>query len=402
MSRAPRSEHAKRSWGDDDSATPILHVDMDAFFVSVELLDRPDLRGKAVAVGGRERGVVSAASYEARRYGVNSAMPVGKAYKLCPHLIMLPGNYPKYQEVSSSIMAILGSYTPLLEKLSIDEAFLDVSGARKLFGSPREIAREARTRIRQEVGVPASVGIAATKHVAKIASSHAKPDGVLLIPAAATKDFLSELPVGALWGVGDKLRERLERMGAQSVGDLIDLGRDRLIRTFGASTGSHLYDLATGIDRRVVTPTRVEKSVGKENTFFEYVHGRIELEKVLLAQAHEVARRLRARGWAARTVVLKLRLADFTTVTRSLTLSQPSSVALELFESGRSLLRQLPIEGGVRLLGLRAEQLVGEGEGIQLSFDDDPRRANAEAVMDAVARKFGKGALRPASLLDNP
>ncbi|MCF2705691.1 DNA polymerase IV [Arcanobacterium haemolyticum] len=400
MSKAPRSAAAKRSWGDDDSATPILHVDMDAFFVSVELLDRPDLRGKPVAVGGKERGVVSAASYEARAYGVNSAMPVGKAYRLCPQLIMLPPRMARYSEASRKIMAILGEVTPLIEQVSVDEAFLDVSGAVKLFGSPVTIAHMIRRRIRAEVGVPASVGIAATKHVAKIASAHAKPDGLLLIPESATQEFLDGLPVGALWGVGDRARERLNVQGVETVGDLVATGRERLVKLFGSATGNHLYDLATGIDRRPVATTRIEKSIGREETFFDHVSDRAELEKVLLAQCHDTARRLRAKGFVARSVAIKVRFADFTTITRSATLAQATNVASELYEAVRELLSSVSIRGeGLRLLGMRADQLASPSDGIQLAFDDDPRRAQAEAVMDAVHSKFGRGALRPGSLV---
>ena len=246
MSRAPRSTQARRDWGSDDSGTPILHVDMDAFFVSVELMDRPELAGKPVAVGGKERGVVSAASYEARTYGVNSAMPVGQAFRRCPQLIMLPPNGARYSAVSKQVMAILRDITPLVEQVSVDEAFLDVSGARRLFGSPVQIAMDLRQRVRTEVGVPASVGIAATKHVAKVASAHAKPDGLLLIPESATTRFLHSLPVGALWGVGEKTRERLEIQGVETVADLANLGKERLIRILGRAGGTHLYELAMG------------------------------------------------------------------------------------------------------------------------------------------------------------
>lgn len=400
MSRAPRSEQARRDWGSDDSRTPILHVDMDAFFVSVELLDRPDLAGKPVAVGGQERGVVSAASYEARSHGVNSAMPVGQAFRRCPQLIMLPPNGARYAAVSRRVMGILRDVTPLVEQVSVDEAFLDVSGARKLFGSPVQIGAMLRGRIRSEVGVPASVGIAATKHVAKVASAHAKPDGLLLIPEAATKEFLHSLPVGALWGVGEKTRERLEVQGVETVGDLAALGKERLIRILGRAGGSHLHDLAMGIDPRQIVTGREEKSIGREVTFFDHVSDRAELEHVLLSQAHDTARRLRARGLFAGTVAIKVRFADFSTITRSATLAQASNVAQELYERARRLLEAIRIPpDGLRLLGLRAEQLSTGGGGVQLAWDDDPRRAEAENVMDLVGQKFGAGAIRPASLL---
>ena len=400
MSRAPRSATARRSWGDDDSATPILHVDMDAFFVSVELMHYPELRGKPVAVGGKERGVVSAASYEARTYGVNSAMPVGKAYKLCPGLIMLPPRHGLYGEVSRQVMSILSDVTPLLEQVSVDEAFLDVSGARKLFGSPVDIARHLRERIRREVGVPASVGIAATKHVAKVASAHAKPDGMLLIPESATLEFLHSLPVGALWGVGERTRERLEVAGVDTVGELAGLGKARLERLLGKAGGAHLYALAMGIDPRQVTVSHIEKSIGREETFFTHVTDRAELDRVLLAQAHDTARRLRKKGFLARTVAIKVRFADFTTITRSLTLGQPTALANDIYRAARSLLDGVKIGAdGVRLLGLRAEQLQDGASEVQLAFDDDPRREIAESVMDGALARFGKDAVQPASLV---
>ena len=400
MSRAPRSATARRSWGDDDSATPILHVDMDAFFVSVELMHYPELRGKPVAVGGKERGVVSAASYEARTYGVNSAMPVGKAYKLCPGLIMLPPRHGLYGDVSRQVMSILSDVTPLLEQVSVDEAFLDVSGARKLFGSPVDIARHLRERIRREVGVPASVGIAATKHVAKVASAHAKPDGILLIPESATLEFLHSLPVGALWGVGERTRERLEVAGVDTVGELAGLGQARLERLLGKAGGAHLYALAMGIDPRQVTVSHIEKSIGREETFFTHVTDRAELDRVLLAQAHDTARRLRKKGFLARTVAIKVRFADFTTITRSLTLGQPTALANDIYRAARSLLDGVKIGAdGVRLLGLRAEQLQDGASEVQLAFDDDPRREIAESVMDGALARFGKDAVQPASLV---
>ena len=400
MSRAPRSATARRSWGNDDSATPILHVDMDAFFVSVELMHYPELRGKPVAVGGKERGVVSAASYEARTYGVNSAMPVGKAYKLCPGLIMLPPRHGLYGDVSRQVMSILSDVTPLLEQVSVDEAFLDVSGARKLFGSPVDIARHLRERIRREVGVPASVGIAATKHVAKVASAHAKPDGMLLIPESATLEFLHSLPVGALWGVGERTRERLEVAGVDTVGELAGLGQARLERLLGKAGGAHLYALAMGIDPRQVTVSHIEKSIGREETFFTHVTDRAELDRVLLAQAHDTARRLRKKGFLARTVAIKVRFADFTTITRSLTLGQPTALANDIYRAARSLLDGVKIGAdGVRLLGLRAEQLQDGASEVQLAFDDDPRREIAESVMDGALARFGKDAVQPASLV---
>ncbi|MDY5153890.1 DNA polymerase-4 [Actinobaculum suis] len=400
MSRGPRVKSARHSWGTDDSDTPILHVDMDAFFVAVELLDHPELRGRPVAVGGQERGVVAAASYEARECGVNSAMPVGLAYRRCPQLVMLPVRGEKYQAVSARIMDILRQVTPAVEQVSVDEAFLDVSGARRLFGSPVEIAQMIRAQIRAQEGVPASVGIAATKHVAKIASAQAKPDGWMLISAAQTLPFLHSLPVGVLWGVGDRTRERLDREGVDTVGDLVRLGPERLIRVLGQAAGTHLYELAMGHDPRPVETTREEKSMGRETTFFEHVAERTQLHQVLLAHAHDAARRLRQAGLAARTVSIKVRFADFRTITRSATFDQPTQVAQDLYDRAVELLRPIEIRPpGLRLLGLRAEQLCPEGEGVQLAFDDDARRSAAEKTMDSIRARFGDSVLSPASLL---
>ncbi|MGO1591188.1 DNA polymerase IV [Ancrocorticia sp.] len=400
MSRAPRASWARRNWGTDDSNTPILHVDMDAFFVSVELLDRPELAGQPVAVGGAERGVVSAASYEARTYGVNSAMPVGQAKRLCPQLLMLPPNGERYREVSRAVMSILDDYTPLREQVSVDEAFLDVSGARRIFGSPVRIAQSMRERIRSEQGVPASVGIAATKHVAKIASAHAKPDGLLLIPQEATLPFLHTLPVGSLWGVGERTRERLDKQGVERVGDLAALGEHRLTKLLGDAQGKHLYALAMGVDPRPVTPSHAEKSIGKEVTLFERVSERSQIEAILLDQAHATARRLRERELLARSVAIKVRFGDFTTISRSKALASPSNVAQDIYLAAKRLLEGVNIPAdGLRLIGLRAEQMVRVGEGIQTAWDDDPRRLKAEGVMDLVGQKFGHGAIAPASLL---
>ncbi len=423
MSRAPRSKEARRFWGDDDSDVGMLHVDMDAFFVSVELLDRPELAGKPVAVGGAERGVVSAASYEAREFGVNSAMPVARALRACPHLTMIPPRHDRYSEVSRQIMDILHDVTPLVEKLSVDEAFLDVGGARRLMGGPVRIAKDLRARIRREVGVPASVGIAATKHVAKIASAHAKPDGLLLIPRSATIAFLHGLPVGALWGVGEKTRARLANQGIETVGELADAGPERLTRILGRAHGTHLYRLAMGQDPRPVQTSREEKSIGKEVTFFEHVADRGKLEKILLAQAHATARRLRRAGLTARTVAIKVRFADFTTITRSTTFARPTDLAADLYTGAKRLFDSVAVsDDGLRLLGLRAEQTIDPREGIQLALgadsDDEawafggesdegihqafgvnPRLERAEAALDRICDKFGPSFAGPGSLI---
>ncbi|MFC7405348.1 DNA polymerase IV [Georgenia alba] len=401
MSRAPRSAAARRSWGEDDSGCTILHVDMDAFFVSVELLDRPELRGKPVIVGGETRGVVAAASYEARRFGIHSAMPSARARMLCPELIALPGRHARYGEVSREVMSVLGEVTPELEQVSIDEAFLDVAGALRRLGSPTTIARGIRREIRTRVGVPASVGVAGTKHVAKLASTHAKPDGLLLVPLAATVEFLRSLPVGALWGVGEKSGEVLERHGIDTVAELADTPLPTLHRILGVAAGQRLHELAWGHDPRPVRRTREEKSIGTESTFARDITDRAELERVLLRQAHACAVRLRAARVLTGRVAIKVRHADFTTLSRSHTLTAPTDLAHDVYVAARDLLAEVPIPAaGIRLLGVRAERLTDGGEGVQPTLDEDPHLALAERAMDGVRARFGSRVLQPASLLD--
>lgn len=400
MSRAPRSQKGRQYWGDDDSATPILHIDMDAFFASVEIMDNPELAGKPVAVGGLHRGVVSAASYEARSFGVQSAMPVGLAYRKCPQLIMLPVRMERYAEVSRQIMSIFHEITPYVEKLSIDEAFLDVSGAQRLFGSPVQIGKLLRKRIGKEVGVPASVGIAATKHIAKIASAHAKPDGLLLIPQSASLDFLHILPIGALWGVGEKTEMKLKRNAIETIGDLAHHDFEKLVRLVGSAHAHHLYDLAWGRDEREVVVERIEKSFGVERTFYEPLTGRDDIVPILLAQAHEIAARARASGEVGSTLVLKVRFADFSSLTRSSTFTQATNVAGEMYEAAVQLLDGVAIPAsGIRLIGLRLQKLARIHEGVQLVLGGDTRRADAESVLDTVRSRFGKEAATPATLL---
>ncbi|QQM68026.1 DNA polymerase IV [Actinomyces weissii] len=401
MSRAPRSAQARRSWGDDDSATPILHVDMDAFFASVELLEHPELVGRPVVVGGQDgHGVVCAASYEARAYGVSSAMPMGRALRLCPQAVVLPVRHSLYSAFSRRVMAVLGEVTPLVEQLSVDEAFLDVSGARRRMGSPVQIAQWIRAQVRERTGLPASVGVAATKFLAKTASSHAKPDGLLLVPEPATREFLDLLPVGALWGVGERSAQVLARWGIEDVRTLARTEPERLEKILGRAAGRHLWQLSRGIDPRPVRPTREEKSVGTESTFYQTVTDPEHARLVVLDQCHQVAARLRAGGLRARTVAVKVRGADFRTLTRSRTLPASTDLAAQMWPTVEALLRSVPVPGGgYRLLGVRAEGLERVGEGVQLLLDEDPRAGQAERAVDAVNRRWGRGALLPASLL---
>ena len=384
----------------DDSATPILHVDMDAFFVSVELLKRPDLRGKPVLVGGTAgRGVVAAASYEARRFGVNSAMPMSIALQRCPNAVVLRGDYASYSKYSKQVMAIFEQITPLVEPLSIDEAFLDVSGARRLHGSPAEIAWTIRERVRAETGLTCSIGVAATKYVAKVASSRAKPDGMLVVPAVDTVAFLHPLPVSALWGVGRVTEESLLRLGLRTVGDVAAMPHDALERAVGPALAARLRRLANGVDPRDVHTVRVEKSIGHENTFGHDLTDPVEIRRELLRLADNVAVRLRKAGLVGRTVVLKLRYGDFRTVTRSRTLAEPTDVARRIYDEASDALAELIGDGErVRLIGVRAEHLRASGTGAML-WDPDEEWRDAERTIDEVTAKFGKGAVRPATLV---
>ncbi|WP_399542688.1 DNA polymerase IV [uncultured Arthrobacter sp.] len=380
-----------------------MHVDMDAFFVSVELRGRPDLRGRPVIVGfPAERSVVLSASYEARRFGVKSAMPMAVAYRLCPQATIIEPRHKLYYEVSGQLMAIFESITELVEPLSVDEAFLDVGGAIRRLGAPLEIGQLIRRRVAAELGITASVGIAASKFVAKIASTRCKPDGILLIRPEQTVPYLHSLPVNALWGVGGKTAEVLARMGIRTVADVAATPVSSLKKVLGA-TGEHVHRLSWGIDSRSVTPVRVEKSIGAEETFAADTADDALLHRELLRLSHRTAERLRASGLVARTVALKLRYADFSTVTRSRTVHTPLDSAQLIYAVAIQLLESLgsrPLT--VRLVGVRAEQLEAAAQtSLQLSLDrrDDNWRA-AEQALDKVAEKFGSKSVLPARLLE--
>lgn len=375
---------------------------MDAFFASVELIDRPELRGAPVIVGGQHRGVVLAATYEARACGVHSAMPMTRARMLCPQAVVISPDHHRYRDVSRAVMAILAEITPVLEPVSIDEAFLDVSGARRRLGPPAEIARRLRERIAAELHVPASVGVAATKFVAKLASSHAKPDGLLVIPAPATVPFLHSLPVGALWGVGERTAERLSRLAIETVADLAHTPLPTLQQAVGRAGGQRLHDLSWGRDPRPVEPVRREKSIGHEQTFATNLSDRAELAAVLLDQAHRCAARLRTGELLAGGVAIKVRHADFTTLTRSRALEAPSDVAHQLYLTARELLAGMDVpREGVRLLGLRCESLSDAATtAVQVRLDeDDTGRRQAERAMDDIRQRYGVGSLTVGSLV---
>ena len=399
MSRNATPAGLRRDWGSDEAGCSILHVDMDAFFASVELARRPHLHGRPVIVGGESRAVVLAATYEARAFGVHSAMPMAQARRMCPQAVVIPPDHAAYRAASVAVMAILGEVTALIEPVSVDEAFLDVSGARRRLGPPSTIAAVIRTRVRNELGLACSVGIAGTKFVAKLASGFAKPDGVLLVPRAATVAFLHALPVGSLWGVGERTRESLARWGITTVAQLAEADLAVVQRAVGTVAGAHLHDLAWGRDPRPVVPERQEKSIGAETTFVTDTSDLAEVGTHLLALADRCAAALRGKGLVSRTVSVKIRTADFQTLTRARTLAVPTDVAREIYLAARELLGATDLGGrAVRLIGVRAEGL-SEAAARQLTLEeavDDGAgaRRRAEQAMDEVRHRFGAGALR--------
>jgi DNA polymerase-4 len=406
--QAPPPPDASRS-GPDDTGCPILHVDMDAFFASVEVRARPELRGRPVVVGGAEgRGVVAAASYEARRFGVRSAMSMGQALRLCPQAVVIPPSRGRYSEASAAVMKIFADFTPTIEPLSLDEAFLDVAGAVHLFGRPAEIARRIRARVAHEQRLTCSVGIATTKSVAKLASSSCKPDGLRVVPAAGVLQFLHPLPVTALWGIGARTAEPLHRLGIRTVGDLAATPLSTLQRAVGAGTAHHLLDLAHGRDPRRVTGRAPEKSISTDRTMLHDLLDEQEVAVELLRGAGEVAERLRRARRTARTVGIKIRFADFVTVTRVRTLPVPTDSAPEIYAAARDLYRELRLDRPrIRLVGVKAENLRDAAEPTQLALDVGPaatsgreaRQSAAEQAVDEVTARFGDASVRPASLL---
>lgn len=384
----------------DDEGTRILHVDMDAFYASVEVLDDPTLRGKPLIVGGVEgRGVVASASYEARRFGVRAAMSVPQALRLCPAAVVVVPHFERYAALSRQVMEIFHEITPLVEPLSIDEAFLDVSGAGRLWGSPGRIAAMLRRRVKEQTGLTCSVGVASTKHVAKIASTLSKPDGLLIVSHADTQAFLAARPVRALWGVGPKAAEALEGRGIRLVADILASPRHVLERALGAATGERVWQLAHGIDPREVDTVHVEKSVGHEETFLEDVSDVIVLRTELRRLADRVAARLRAGQWEAQTIALKLRYADFTTVSRSVTLPEATHVGQRIGDVAIDLLSQLPLDQPVRLVGVRGERLRTTSGGMLALWDDDAEWRAVDEALDGARARFGTAAVTRASIL---
>ncbi len=389
-----------------DAGCPVLHVDMDAFYASVELRRRPELRGRPMAVGGTgSRGVILSATYEARAQGVRSAMPVMRARRLCPELVTLPPDFATYQDVSFGVMEVFRSVTPLVEPLSLDEAFLDVRGAARRLGSPRQVAAWIRATVQDEQDITCSVGVAGSKFVAKLASARCKPDGLLVVPPADVVTFLHPLPVEALWGVGEKTAELLRRLGLHTVGDLARTREETLQRALGPAAGAHLSALAWGRDERRVVPGEPEKSIGAEETFGRDVDDAEVVLRELLRLSERTAARLREQSVAARTVSIKVRFADFATITRSRTLRLPTDTGREVYDTARQLFEALGLQRArLRLVGVRAEGLVpAERAARQLALGEREHGwREAEQAVDRAARRYGAGAVRPATLVDSP
>ncbi len=408
----------------EPSAREIVHCDMDAFYASVEVLDNPALAGKPVIVGGGERrGVVAAASYEARRYGVHSAMPVATAKRLCPGGVFLPVRMGRYRDVSDRIFGIFRRFTPLVEPVSIDEAFLDVTASVRLFGAPEAIARAIKAAVRGETGLTVSAGVAPSKLVAKIASDLRKPDGLTVVPRGKVLAFLAPLPVGKLWGVGDVTREALRRMGVTTIGELARVAPEVLGARFG-ECGLHLHRLANGIDDRDVETEREAKSIGHEDTYDADIRDLAAMRRELLGLADRVAERLRGHGVKGRTVTLKVKYADFTTITRAATLPGPTDDGGEVYRCVVPLLAKT--EAGrrpVRLLGISVSRLAareaappetwdqmplfggkprrGAGEARPAGPATDPARvARLNEAVDRIRERFGRTGIGRATLLE--
>jgi DNA polymerase-4 len=394
----------------DDSGCPMLHVDMDAFFASVEIKKRPELRGRPVVVGGGQRGVVAAASYEARRYGVHSAMSMSQALRRCPNAVVLAPDRPAYASASAEVMTILREVTPLVEPLSLDEAFLDVSGAIRLLGRPGAIAARIRARVVERLGLTCSVGVAPTKFIAKLASARCKPDGLLVVPVVRVLEFLHPLPVTALWGVGARTAESLHRLGILTVADLAGTPVDTLRRTVGGAAADHLSALAHGVDPRPVQPDEVEKSVSADRTLEVDLTAEAEVCRELLRLSEDVGTRLRARGLAARTIGIKIRYADFRTVSRVRTLPSWTASTGAIYETAVELYRSLRLDQPrIRLVGVKSENLQpADGLAEQLTLDltaqplAGPSRNRADQAIDAALARFGSAAVQSGTLLTVP
>ena len=381
----------------------IIHLDMDAFYAAVEVLDNPSLRGKPVIVGGsKKRGVVSSASYESRRFGVHSAQPIATAMRLCPQGIFLPVRMSRYKEVSEQVFEIFCQLTPLVEPLSIDEAFLDVTGSVRLFGPPEEIARMIKRAIVEQMGITVSAGVAPSKFVAKIASDFQKPDGLTVVPEEKVKAFLEPLPIDKLWGVGKVTQEALTLLGVRTIGDLSHLSLEVLESNFGKH-GAHLHLLSQGVDDRDVEVSQEVKSIGREETFADDLLDMETVRRELLSLATRVSRRLRRHGIAGKTVTLKVKYHDFVQVTRSETFPEVTDDGGEIFRRCCGLLDRTEVgRRPVRLLGISVSHLCAQGEKRQLSLFQTgvtvPRRKKLHLALDRISEKFGEDGILPGTL----
>ena len=379
----------------------ILHVDMDAFFASVTERDHPELKGKAVVIGAGVRGVVTSANYEARKFGIKAAMPVGRAQRLAPHAIFIPPDHKRYSEVSEHIMEIFHSFTPLVEPISLDEAFLDVTKARRLIGDGRAIATAIRAKVEAQEGITCSVGIASSKFIAKLASQRCKPNGILEIPTDRVLTFLHPLPVSALWGVGPKTNEALERLGLHTVGDIAQTPQQTLIRALGQAAGESLYELAWGRDDRDVIPEEPDKSISAAETFDRDIDDPEIVAKEILRMCERASSRMRERSLFAKTITLKVRFADFTTVNRSKTLPLPIDTTHEIYEVAKALYEALSIERArIRLVGVSLENLhTDTHEQLVLGARESSWR-ELQGGIDAAKARFGRDSVRPGRLID--
>jgi len=382
----------------------IIHLDMDAFYPAVEVLDKPELKGKPVIVGGvKERGVVSSASYEARRFGVHSAQPIATAIRLCPDGIFMPVRMSRYKEVSGQVFEIFHCFTPLVEPLSIDEAFLDLTGAERLMGQTEVIAKKIKETVLKKTGLTVSAGVASSKFVAKIASDIDKPDGLTVVPPDRVKDFLDPLPVKRMWGVGKVTQQALARLKVKTFKDLRQIPVEILRKTFG-ERGAAMHLLSMGIDEREVEPEREPKSIGHEQTFMKDILNPDQAKKEILSLANRVALRMRRGEVRGSTVSLKVKYSDFTQITRAATLPEPTDDSMEIYSTSCSLLKKTAVgKRPVRLLGISLSQLSSlAGEKQLLLFERDKgyqKRRDLNTALDSICDKFGERSIRPAALI---
>ena len=384
------------------SESTILHVDMDAFYASVSIKDNPKLKGKAVVVGAGVRGVVLSANYEARKFGIRAAMPVGRAQRLAPTAIFIPPDHTRYHEVSEHVMKIFRDVSPHVEPISLDEAFIDVTGAKRLLGSGREIAMMIRAKVEKEQGITCSVGIAHNKFIAKLASQHCKPNGLLEIATDQILSFLHPLPANAIWGVGPKTNEQLEKLGLRTVGEIANTPLSTLIRALGEATGSSLYELAWGRDYREVISYEAEKSISAAETFASDIDDPEEILREFLRLCEKATLRMRDAGYCAKTISIKVRFSDFKTITRSKKMDQPVSGTKESFEVAKQLYLALKLDRvRIRLVGVSLEGLTPADEAAEqlLIGQRDVGWREADSAIDRVKAKFGRGSVRPARLV---